>query len=86
MAALLESGTAADMTFMVEDEEMKVHRIILQVCDRLLPSDGANLLYAVHHSNVHLTAKRLHVCCPCWYAHACVLQACCKISRHLCGN
>lgn len=31
MAALLESGTAADMTFKVEDEEMKVHRIILQV-------------------------------------------------------
>lgn len=31
MAALLESGVAADVTFKVEDEEMKVHRIILQV-------------------------------------------------------
>ena len=31
MAALLESGTAADMTFKVEDEEFQVHRIILQV-------------------------------------------------------
>ena len=37
MAALLESGTAADVTFKVEDEEMRVHRIILQV-NRLIPA------------------------------------------------
>ena len=36
MALLLESGVAADVTFKVEDEEMKVHRIILQVSSVVL--------------------------------------------------
>ena len=40
MAALLESGVAADVTFKVEDEEMKVHRIILQVIPQNPPSSS----------------------------------------------
>jgi BTB/POZ domain len=69
MAMLLESAAASDVTFEVEDEEMRVHRIILQARRRtgrqavrqaMAGADAAHIYLSIRPSVRPLPHPRTH--------------------------
>jgi BTB/POZ domain len=82
MHALLESGAGADVTFKVEDERTRAHRIILQVCSCVFDCRTAVVQHVTTCKHPHtMGTKYLHAPSGSVQAHGGVFHQCGRCCR-----